>query len=195
MRRFLVRFMFILCVGSGSGCGSRNATQAAPAPIPVSAPAASPDVTASVAVTPGAAECQLIPAPSEPGDVISSVALTDRVDPANAPVPSNESERLLFRQLYETLVRVDCNGRVVPGLAVSWRLETDGQTWIVTLRENARFADGWPLSSTDVRSAWSNSAVSADLRSNVRRLVRSVVAVDDRTLAITLQDPPTDAPL
>ena len=50
------------------------------------------------------------------------------------PGPSNDSERLVFRQLYETLVRVDCKGRVVPGLAASWRLSIDGQTWIVTLR-------------------------------------------------------------
>src|SRR5688500_17000657 len=143
MRQFLVRFMFILSLGSGWGCSSRTPTQAAPAPLPVSAPAVPPDVTASLTVTPENAECRLIPASSEPGDAISTIALTEAVDPANAPVPSNESERLLFRQLYETLIRVDCNGRVVPGLAVSWRLETDGQTWIITLRENARFADGW----------------------------------------------------
>src|SRR5678815_5156745 len=50
-------------------------------------------------------DCKLI---SEPGEPIGKVALNERVDPANAPHPSNESERLVFRQLYETLVRVDC---------------------------------------------------------------------------------------
>src|SRR6266487_2259176 len=74
---------------------------------------------------------------SRPREPVATVGLGERIDPANAPHPSNESERLLFRQLYETLVRVDCNGRVGPGLASSWRLGAERNTWILTLRENA----------------------------------------------------------
>src|SRR5688572_22604249 len=77
-----------------------------------------------------------------PGEPIPTIGLTDCLDPSYARHPSNASERLLFGQLYETLVRVGCMGRVRPGLATSWRLdERSGRLWLVTLRENARFSD------------------------------------------------------
>jgi hypothetical protein len=123
------------------------------------------------------------------------VALVDRVDPSNAPRPSNESEHLLFRQLYETLIRVDCKGRVRPGLAESWSLDADGRTWVITLRENARFSDGTPVTSTDVRAGWTRDGAGDELLPSVSRLVQSVVPVDDRTIAIGLRSPRVDTPL
>ena len=38
----------------------------------------------------------------------------------HAPVPRNDSERLVFRQLYATLLRIDCTGAVRAGLAERW---------------------------------------------------------------------------
>jgi hypothetical protein len=125
---------------------------------------------------------------------IATVGLTDRVDPAHAPRPTNDSERLLFRQLYETLVRVDCMGRVLPGLAAAWRLDPDRRTWIVTLREDARFSDGTRVSPSDVRVSWTRDGDSS-LRPEVTRLVESVTETDDRTLAIRLHSPRVDMPL
>ena len=61
-------------------------------------------------------DCALI---ADAGDAIQTVAIGDRVDPANAPRPSNDGERLVFRQIYETLVTADCHGRAMPGLAAS----------------------------------------------------------------------------
>ena len=36
-----------------------------------------------------------------------SIMLSQPVNPAHAPLPANDAEALVFRQLYETLVRVD----------------------------------------------------------------------------------------
>jgi len=130
-----------------------------------------------------------------PGEPIATVALNERIEPSNAPSPSNESERLLFRQLYETLLRVDCLGRVVSGLAASWRLDADGRTWVVSLRENARFADGTPLTADGVRASWASDRIGGVLRPDVSRIVESVTAVGDRELAITLRRQRADAPI
>ena len=132
---------------------------------------------------------------AEPGEPIASVALSDRVDASNAPRPSNDSERLLFRQVYETLIRSDCTGRIVPGLAASWRLDGDGRTWIVTLRDNARFANGSPVTAVDVRTSWSGTGGTGELRPSASRLVESVVPISERALAITLRSQRTDAPV
>ena len=131
----------------------------------------------------------------EPGDSIATVALVDRIDPSNAPHPSNESERLLFRQLYETLLRVDCKGHARPGLAASWRLDAEGRSWIVTVRENARFSDGTPVTPAGVRASWTRDGGGDELRPEVSRLVQSILPIDERSLAITLRSQRPDAPL
>jgi hypothetical protein len=155
-------------------------------------PAAPPPATAAPNPEAQSGDCALN---AEPGEPITTVALTERIDPSNAPHPSNDSERLLFRQLYETLLRVDCHGRAVPGLAASWRLDADGRAWIVTLRENARFSDGAPLTAADVRASWTRDGSGDELRPHVSRLVESIATVGDRSLAITLRSRGGDVPL
>ena len=155
-------------------------------PEPESAPVADPMPRAAVD------ECALIDLPGEP---IATIGLTDRIDPTNALHPSNASERLLFGQLYETLIRVDCMGRVQPGLASSWRIDRQtGRLWIVTLREDARFSDGTPVTAADVRASWTVDGT-PEFRRSVSRLVRWVNVVDDRTFVIQLAVDRIDAPV
>lgn len=168
-------------------CGPRS-TPVPATPTQESTPSA-PAVTRPEASSP---DCALI---TEPGESIATVALADRIDPSNAPHPSNEGERLLFRQVYETLIRIDCHGHVRPGLAASWRLAGDGRTWIITLRENARFSDGTPVTPNDVLASWTRDATGNGLRPPVSRLVHSIVPTDDRTVAIALRSQRVDAPL
>jgi hypothetical protein len=100
-----------------------------------------------------AAECRLLDAAAA-GPAELQIALLDDISPAAAPIPRNESERLLFRQAYETLVRVDCAGRIRPSLAESWTLEDGGRSWRFVLRQGARFWDGTAVSSEDVSRSW-----------------------------------------
>ncbi|AUX77607.1 MULTISPECIES: ABC transporter substrate-binding protein [Sinorhizobium] len=48
-------------------------------------------------------------------------------------------------QVAETLVTANHNGKIVPALADRWSVSGDGLTWRFTLRENARFHDGTPV--------------------------------------------------
>jgi hypothetical protein len=82
------------------------------------------------------------------------VALVGSVDSTHAPVPRSDAERLVFRQLYETLVRVDCSGRLTPGLAESWVSSDSGRRWTFTLRRGAQFWDGVPVTARDVLASW-----------------------------------------
>src|SRR5256885_10221848 len=83
-----------------------------------------------------------------------TVAAPGAVDPSHAPIPVTGAERVLFRQLYETLVRVDCEGHLHPALAASWNSSDGGRTWTVTLADGAIFWDGVPVSARDVLAAW-----------------------------------------
>ena len=101
----------------------------------------------------GAAGCLVAPGSatrSPPRPSVITAALTDSVDPTHAPVPRNDAERLVFRHLYETLVRFDCEGRAVPALAESWTSSEGGQRWAFTLRADAQFWDGAPVTARDV---------------------------------------------
>lgn len=160
-------------------------------------PVSSVETTRQIEAAPD--DCALIPPTGEP---IATVGLTDRIDSSNAPRPTNRSERLLFNQLYETLVRVDCMGRLHPGLATSWRLEprfvspsdSNLRRWIVTLRENVRFTDGTPVTSAAVHASWLQNGLRDQPRHYVSRLLNWVDEVDDRTLAIQLDSDRFDAP-
>jgi len=128
-------------------------------------------------------------------------ALTDVVDPDHAPIPRNRSERVVFAQLYETLVNVGCDGTARAGLADNWTCTEDSTTWVFTLREDACFWDGTRITAEDVRRAWTNnqagrghtSAASPWNWINARD--RSITAVDARRLAIQLPEPQARFPL
>ena len=203
MPRGFARFQVIVClVTLTSACGPRNA----PAGVPVSPQPNQPQEPSNTVANPPTPPAPPV-APTKPtevepancalsadsGEPITTVGLSDPVVPSNAPRPSNASERVLFRQLYETLVRVDCTGRVRPGLAASWRFDANARNWIVVLRENASFSDGTPVTASDVKGSWTGDA--GALRPPVSRLVRSIDLVDDRTLAIALRTERSDVPM
>ena len=206
MGRRFAGHVFVVCILITTwACASRTSPPVV-APEP---PGRTPEPPAAPVPAPSPGPPPVLPAPiprpevvaprcaltSEPGTPIATVALSERVNPANAPRPSNDSERLLFRQLYETLVRVDCEGRVVPALASSWRLSIDGRTWIVTLRPGAHFSDGTPVTVSEVLAGWSRDTAGSDLRPHVNRLVQSVISIDDQTIAITLRTAGVDGPI
>lgn len=188
--RYIVRVVFVVCFGTVWGCGPHPASQV-PSVLP---PTLNVPPQPPRAATPPAVDCGLFPGQSESTEAITTVGLVDRVDPAHAPYPTNESERLVFRQLYETLIRADCQGHAAPGLAESWRLNANGDAWLIRLRPNARFSDNTPATATAVVSSWMRDNGS-ELRPEVDRLVQSISAVDDRTLEIVLQSKRADAVL
>ena len=203
MSRSFAGIAVIVCLATLTyACGSR-ATAPAPLPQPVPQPAeppiAPPPAPEPVAPPPveppppevRSAECALIP---DAGESIATVGLAERVNAANALHPSNESERLLFRQVFETLVRVDCEGAAAPGLAASWRLDAGGGTWLVVIRDGARFADGSPVTAADVRAGWMRDGSADELRPHVRRFIESVAVAGEKELAITLRRKTLDAP-
>jgi len=69
------------------------------------------------------------------------------LDPA---LTGDVTSAFVIRQLFSGLLRLDENMEVQPDLAEAWELSEDGRTYTFTLRADARFADGTPLTSADV---------------------------------------------
>lgn len=124
------------------------------------------------------------------------------LDPAlSTDVPTGEVSALL----YETLVRYDVEGRLIPGLATRWETSADGRTYTFHLDPAARFSDGRPVQARYVDEAFRRvlrpgagggrtwpllpiDGARAVLDSGATSL-RGVRVLDDTTVAIMLAEP------
>ena len=111
------------------------------------------------------------------------IAIESRADFRPIRVGARFGDRFLTAQPYETLVRVDCEGRVYPGLASSWSAAPGGARLLFHLRAGARFWGGDPVRAGDVLAAW-NAAVARSMVA--RELLRRAVVVDDSTLGVDI---------
>jgi peptide/nickel transport system substrate-binding protein len=78
----------------------------------------------------------------------------------HASAPSYEgAPDLLAGLVFETLVTVDDNGRLVPGLAATWSTPNNGYTWQFALRSGVQFHDGSPLTALTAATALAKSPI------------------------------------
>lgn len=124
------------------------------------------------------------------------------LDPAySTDVPTGEVVTLLF----DNLTQFDTDGRLVPGLATRWWVDSTGRTWTFVLRTGARFHDGRAVTVHDVQASFERALSPKALggrpwplfpilgaRAYNRGEAASVAGIqvrDDTTLAIVLEEP------
>ncbi|PYG51919.1 MULTISPECIES: ABC transporter substrate-binding protein [unclassified Pantoea] len=59
----------------------------------------------------------------------------------------------VMRDLFEGLTNQDAHGNIVPGVALSWS-SNDNKTWMFTLRKDARWSNGEPVTAQDFVYSW-----------------------------------------
>jgi peptide/nickel transport system substrate-binding protein len=107
--------------------------------------------------------------------------------------PQVTSATLAFqvnKSLYDTLVEPDDGGKLVPGLAESWTVSSDGLTWTFKLRPGVKFHHGKTLDSGDVKATLErilDPATRSPKRSDFSA-IRTVEAVDPLTVRIVLSE-------
>ncbi len=72
------------------------------------------------------------------------------LDPAKAV---GLPEIQVIRDLYEGLVNQDANGNIIPGVATRWQTN-DQKIWTFTLRNDAKWSDGTPVTAQDFVYSW-----------------------------------------
>lgn len=114
---------------------------------------------------------------------------TSSLDPHLRASPANAQS---LRHVYETLVALDAQQRLIPGLALSWTMTEDPTRWLLRLRPEVVFHDGQPFGAEDVVVSLARAL---DLPGGVAgfasylRQVTSVIAIDALTVEITTQAP------
>lgn len=98
----------------------------------------------------------------------------------------------LLYNVYETLVKLDDQGNLVPGLASSWEISEDRLTYTFKLYSEARFASGAIVDAdavvTSIENARSGSKTSPTIRAQMS-VISKVTAVDNQTVEILLNRP------
>ena len=94
--------------------------------------------------------------------------------------------RFVWAQVYETLVRLNTDLKLGPGLATSWKSSDEGKVWTFQLREDVRFHDGTPCHADAVAFSYGPHSYAAR---TVLRPVQRVEVVDDHTVRFVLARP------
>jgi peptide/nickel transport system substrate-binding protein len=101
-----------------------------------------------------------------------------------------EESYILYELVYDTPVGLDGEGNFVPELATDWTASDDGLTWTLKLVDNAKFHDGTPLTSADVKFTLELYRDTADFPylPSYCDVCESVDAPDPTTVVIHLSD-------
>jgi peptide/nickel transport system substrate-binding protein len=120
--------------------------------------------------------------------VVARTVDLDQLDPAVATAFGTVQTLQL---IFDTLVRTDANGRIVPGLAKTWETSKDGRTLTFHLQQGAKFHNGDPVTADAVVATLDrvrDEATASVVRSNLLA-VSSITAPDPATAVINLSKP------
>jgi peptide/nickel transport system substrate-binding protein len=88
------------------------------------------------------------------------------------------------------LVYEDINGEIKPALAKSWENTDDGKTWIIHLEEKAKWHDGQPVTSEDLKfSIEFNRKRDSRVDEFMNEYLDSINTPDEHTLVYKLKKP------
>lgn len=104
------------------------------------------------------------------------------LNPADVQVSGSS---VIFPLLYSYLFVPDENGVLQPDLARTWVYDPDTLTWTISLRTDAKFHNGMPVTSKDVK--YSLRTVLRDIRPSLFEAVDAILRVSDRTLELKLK--------
>lgn len=123
--------------------------------------------------------------PASGGTLVEGTIGTPRF--INPLLSVTQSDQDLTALLYSGLVRAEPGGGYIPDIAESYAISEDGTTYTFTLRSDAEFHDGTPITAEDVLFTIAR-AQNPDVKSVRRADWEGVVAskTDDSTIVFTL---------
>ena len=145
------------------------------------------------AATLAACDAGQTPTPGPAANGRTDVVIALQLEPANLDFTNTAGvaiPQLLLNNVYETLVKVDQDGSIIPLLATSWEVSADRTQYTFHLREGVTFSDGRPFSAGDVvasfdrtRTEW-NNAIARQMD-----VIETTERVDEHTVLVTLARP------
>ena len=92
----------------------------------------------------------------------------------------------ILSNVYEPLVRMTNDSQIVPALATKWEISDDGLEYVFTIRNDATFHNGDPITVEDVKYSL-EAAVESSYTGPYMNFIDKVEVLDDETVKVTLQ--------
>lgn len=121
------------------------------------------------------------------------------------PIPENaiktnpysittEEMQTMYSLIFESLITIDNNGKLVPSLAQSWtKSDTSSTTWIMNLRSNVKWHDGTVFNAYDVTFSYStvknylSDSASSQYYANIISDIVSITAKEDFVIEVQMR--------
>lgn len=103
---------------------------------------------------------------------------------------NDEIASLVGRNIFNQLLSMDVDGRILADLAMRWSVSPDGREYTFVLRQGVSWHDGRPFSADDVR--WTFEWLAADPKAYAGDLARRIAAIetpDRHTVVMRLAEP------
>jgi peptide/nickel transport system substrate-binding protein len=187
----LVAFVIVACGGPGT-----------PAPAPTQPPAATSPPTAPT--QPPAAVIQPTVAPTQPPAVVAQptappagakplakarISINSKLTTPDPHKPAGLGAFIGLYLMGAQLFRLNPDFTATPWLAEKMDLSSDGLSATVTLKANAKFSDGSPVTAQDVVYTWDRSVELKNPRLFLLGPVDTVTATNERTVVFKLKQP------
>ncbi|MBI5305158.1 MAG: ABC transporter substrate-binding protein [Chloroflexi bacterium] len=110
------------------------------------------------------------------------------IDPQGAP---NSGLSVVLPYLFDTLVVRDLDNKILPHLAESWQVASDGKAITMKLRAGVTFQDGAPFNADAVRftfQRFKDAGTKSPIYENVKQ-IGGIESMDDLTVRFTFAQP------
>lgn len=93
---------------------------------------------------------------------------------------------ILLLQVFDTLIKVQPDGQLVPALAEKWTISPDGKEILFTIKKGVKFHNGDVMTTQDVAYSL-NRAIASAYTSKFTAVMKRAEAVNDSTVKLTLK--------
>lgn len=135
------------------------------------------------------------PSPSAPSTPARTLTVGATLEPPTmnpSASPAASIPQVLLYNVYETLVKLDPEGKPKALLAQTWDVSPDGTVYTFKLNPAAKFASGQPVTADAVVTSFNRikteTGIAAPLVEQMA-VVKSTEAVDEHTVKVTLAHP------
>lgn len=148
--------------------------------------------TAPASEEPAATEAEAGSAEKAPANVNKTLIVRTGGDPMsfNPSTTADDNAYSIVQNIFNRLVKLDASKQVIPDLATSWDVSEDSLQITFHLRQDAKWTDGEPVNSEDVKYTFDTIKANESYYFSSRLgIVENIEAADDYTVVFTLASP------